>query len=148
MTTVPCRTCSTPTTYHSTRLCNGCHEVESRLSVYLRSPVARAFVERTLLGDGERTLRILPARYLELCALVLLAAPEGSVERDAAHRLIEHAGRRLGLDPGNAVRAVLSRHGAVESVLPAWARDEAHLALVDDTERLSSSERDNREDGP
>lgn len=48
--TIPCETCGTPTEFESTKRCNYCWEVESRLAIYLRDggEKARAFVRVAL----------------------------------------------------------------------------------------------------
>ena len=46
--TVPCETCSEPTTYTGTKRCNGCWEVERRIQDYIRHPNGRKFLLQSL----------------------------------------------------------------------------------------------------
>ena len=45
---IPCETCGDPTTFLGTKRCNGCWEVETRLSSYLKNESAIKFVSDAL----------------------------------------------------------------------------------------------------
>jgi hypothetical protein len=51
--TIPCKTCGTPTSMLSTKLCDGCWEVEHRLRDYLRTDGGRRVVNEALAAAVE-----------------------------------------------------------------------------------------------
>ena len=50
--TIPCENCASPTPYKSTKRCNNCWEVESRLESYVNSMKGEEFVLQTLKRQG------------------------------------------------------------------------------------------------
>ena len=54
---IPCRVCGEPTTHHTTKLCDGCWEVEHRLEHFLSFPQGLVKVEEELnrIRAGEKT---------------------------------------------------------------------------------------------
>ena len=56
--TVPCETCGKPTLMEGTKRCDGCYEVESRLSDYLKTPGGRAFVTAALAEANAKLVRV------------------------------------------------------------------------------------------
>ena len=54
---IPCKTCGNPTTFLGTKLCNGCWEVQVRLTSYLNNETAIQFVSEAL----NKVIKAIPA---------------------------------------------------------------------------------------